>query len=91
MSWVLIRITHNIGFDEEMVRIIFQLSSNMHTIFFWVRDRPACSSTDYKCYHKIPLNFWTPKMFAVQEAFHVYLNKFEIVVTHLCFVILYES
>ena len=28
---------------------------------------------------------------SVQEAFHVYLNKFEIVVTHLFFVILCKS
>ena len=27
----------------------------------------------------------------VQEAFHVYLNKFEITVTHLCFVLLCKS
>ena len=50
MLWVLIRIalprrldaeailmcTHNIGFYEEMLKIIFQLSSNMHLISSFV-------------------------------------------------------
>ena len=30
--------THNIGFYEEMAKIIFQLSSNMHFINFLTQD-----------------------------------------------------
>ena len=40
MLWVLIRIaslTHNIGFYEEIAKIIFQLSSNTHFVCSYVQ------------------------------------------------------
>ena len=37
------------------------------------------------------LNQFSTNAYIVQEVFHVYLNKFEIAVTHLFFVILCKS
>ena len=50
--------THNIGFNEEMRKIIFQLSSNMHLI---------CSSGGHLCTHNTLTGDQKQTMFCIPK------------------------